>query len=173
MATWTMSLLVVGALAGPSLAIAAESSPSPCTDGTHPEYRQADFWIGHWDVVRSSSNTSHVATVTISKSVNGCALSEIWAGKTGDAHGLIAYSPSTRKWDYLYVEPTGDPIRLDDGVLAGSDFKFNQAVPVDGKVHHWTLSLLRDGTLRELSVGSSDGGKTWTTDYDLKWIRKK
>jgi hypothetical protein len=34
---------------------------------------------------------------------------------------------------------------------------------------HWAA----DGTIRELSVGTEDGGTTWTTEYDLKWVRRK
>ena len=41
------------------------------------------------------------------------------------------------------------------------------------RLRHWTLSLMADGTIRELATGTEDGGKTWTTDYDLKWVRRK
>lgn len=170
MAARTIPSLLLAALVVPVIAAAAEQGASPCTDGSHPEYRQADFWIGNWDV---ASATRHVSTVTILKAVNGCAFSEVWSTERGDSSGLITYSPSTHKWDYLFVTPSGVVIRLADGVASGSDFKFNQAVPVDGKTHHWSLSRLPDGTLRELSVGSSDGGTTWTTDYDFKWTKKK
>ena len=149
---------------------APPKSTSPCTDGSHPEYRQADHWIGDWDVFNGAKK---IATVNIASSVNGCALAEIWSTEAGDSHGLIAYSPSTHKWDYLYVTPRGQVIRLADGEMAGDEFKFVQAVPVDGKVHHWSLFKLPAGGFRELSVASSDGGKTWSTDYDFQWSKKK
>jgi len=162
-------VMLAGPGASPSKA-QTKSSSSPCTDGSHPEYRQADAWIGVWDVFNGTKKT---ATVSIQPSVNGCALAEIWTTEAGDSHGLIAYSPSTHKWDYLYVTPRGVVIRLADGEMVGNDFKFVQAVPVDGKVHHWSLSKLPSGGFRELSVASSDGGKTWSTDYDFNWSKKK
>ena len=170
MTSRTIPAFLLALLGVPAAALAAGTEASPCTDGNHPEYRQADFWVGRWNVTRG---TTHVATVSISKSVGGCALSEVWGTDRGDSHGLVAYSPSTHKWDYLFVTPRGTIIHLADGVVAGKDFTFNQTIPVDGKTHRWTLSLLADGTLRELSVASGDGGTTWTTDYDLKWAKTK
>ena len=41
------------------------------------------------------------------------------------------------------------------------------------RLRHWTLSAMPDGTIRELAVGTEDGGQSWTTDYDLKWVRRK
>lgn len=40
------------------------------------------------------------------------------------------------------------------------------------RLRHWTLNVLPDGRIRELSAGSNDDGKTWTTEYELFWTKK-
>lgn len=142
----------------------------PCNDGTHPEYRKTDYWLGDWEVLDGAKK---VAAVNITSTANGCALAEHWDGLGGDSRGLMTYSLTGKKWEYFYVSGNGDLLRFVDGHFVGDEFTFVQAVPADGKVHHWSLFKLPTGGLRELSVASSDGGKTWSTEYEFKWSKKK
>jgi hypothetical protein len=57
--------------------------------------------------------------------------------------------------------------------MDGKEFKFVQMDGPEGTVRHFSYTKLPDGGIRELSVSSSDGGKTWKTNFDARWRRKQ
>jgi hypothetical protein len=171
-------LFVVGTLClftCPLFAQTNESSKNPCQDPQgHPEFRQLDFWTGNWEVFNKDKKLSEV---TIEKILNDCGLAETWtaAGTGNDGRGLSSYDALTKKWEYFWVAANGYMSHW-TGALLGNEMRFvrEQPNPKGGtRLRHWSLFSLPDGKVRELSLGSTDGGKTWTTEYDFTWIRKK
>jgi hypothetical protein len=156
--------------AAPFAAAQAKAPRPACTD--RAEFHQLDFWIGDWEVFNKDQKLSDTA---VQRALKGCALEEIWSGARGnDGKGLSTYNERTKKWEYFWVSSSGATSHF-AGELLGTEMRFamDQVQP-DGSIRqrHWSLILLPDGRVRELSVGSGDGGKTWTTEYDYEWRKK-
>ncbi len=156
------------ALAGcvPGLALA---QAVPCSD--NPTYHQQDFALGDWDVFHDGKKTAEVHLEPV---LAGCAIHEMWnaLGAKGDGIGLFTYSTVLKAWSYAWVSDTGSSTVF-TGASSGENgmLYVTQRPTVAGgvRVRHWTLAEQPDHSIRELSVGSEDGGKTWTTEYELIW----
>jgi hypothetical protein len=148
-------------------------APSPCLDeAAHPEYRQLDFWVGEWEVFNGDKK---LADVSVTKILNNCALSESWKGSHGDGVGISLYNARIKKWEYFWAADHG-ATSFFVGELLSNEMRYRMEQPQpDGTVRlrHWSLTKLPDGKVRELSVGSTDDGATWNTEYDYTWVLKK
>jgi hypothetical protein len=164
------TFVTVALLATPFAASA--QAPAACGD---PLYQGQDFSVGHWDVLNAGKKT---AEVLMEKALDGCAITEHWtvpAGKKGNGIGLFVYSALLKGWSYLWASDTGSTTAFTGSITKPGEILYVTEKPLgDGKVRlrHWTLTLQPDGTVRELSVGTEDQGKTWTTEYDLLWVKK-
>jgi hypothetical protein len=165
------------ALASVALAAApaahAQGEPAGCAA---PIYAGQDFTVGEWDVFTGGKKT---AEVTMEKSLDGCAIAERWtvpAGEKGNGLGLFVYSALLKGWSYLWASDTGSTTAFTGTLIRPGEIRYVTEKPLGGgkvRLRHWTLSAQPDGKVRELSVGTEDGGKTWTTEYDLMWVRRK
>jgi len=166
-----MSLLAV------VVAAAVQSSlPAPpkvdCGDADH---RALDFWIGEWDVVPTGLETV-IARSRIEKIVD-CAISEAFdqsigpGGKPADYHGrsISSYVPAENVWRQFYVDSNGTAASFTGGIADGAMVLVRQA-PI-GTIR-MTLRPNPDGTVRQQSVVSRDGGKTWIPSYDFTYRRR-
>jgi hypothetical protein len=161
-----MFLVAASPLTAQSVDKKAASAASPCTD--------ADFWIGEWNI--TDAKGAKEATASIKHGLSHCSVTEDWSSeKTSERYFcFMAYSNDKHGWDYLCSSSNpGARLRYTEGVLEGDEFKFVQLDLLDGAVHHFSYLKLPHGHIRELAVGSSDGGKTWKTEYDAMWERKK
>jgi hypothetical protein len=165
-------LLLLALLASPAVAQTPAAPPPSCA--ADPMFRQQDFTIGSWDVSRNGQKN---AEVHMERVLGGCAIQEHWmvpAGKNGAGIGLFTYSRVLRAWTYAWAADTGAATMFTGQALSPTEIRYDteRALPNGGKrVRHWTLSLLPDGRIRELSVGSDDNGATWTTEYELFWTK--
>jgi len=164
-------IYAIALIAGAPVLAAQTRTPRPaCKD--RAEFRQLDFWIGNWEVFNKEQK---LADTTVQPVLKDCALEELWTGTRGsDGKGLSTYNERTKKWEYFWVAASGTTSHF-AGELMGTEMRFamDQVQP-DGSIRqrHWSLILQPDGRVRELSVGSSDNGKTWTTEYDYEWRKK-
>ena len=170
---FVMSVLCL--YSSPLLGQTSPSAKNPCQDPQgHPEFHQLDFWAGTWEVFNKDKKLSDV---TIEKVLDGCGLAETWtaAGNGNNGLGMSSYDALTQKWEYFWVAANGYMSHW-EGSLIGNEMQFVREQPDpkgDMRLRHWSLFDLPDGKIRELSLGSTDGGKTWTTEYDFTWVRKK
>jgi hypothetical protein len=136
--------------------------------------KDLDYLIGEWDAGSGEEGTD----VKWEAPLGSCYLVETWAPrKSGQTSGyyfaVLAYDAKLKNWSYLAASPVGDRLRFENGVVKGNRVTLEQADLTDGTVHRFSYTKLPNDQVRELSMGSKDGGKTWTTDYDLVWKRKK
>lgn len=154
---------------------ALAQTPPPAAPCTAPIYQQHDFTVGHWDVYNGDKKS---AEVLMDKVLDGCAIHETWttpAGKKGNGLGLFVYSDLLKTWQYLWASDTGSTTSFKGAEVKPGEIRYVTEKPLpDGKIRlrHWSLILQPDGKVRELSVGTEDGGTTWTTEYDLTWVKK-
>jgi len=167
---WLIAAALVTVSAGPAFAQA--SAPVNCK--TDPAFAQMDFALGHWDV---TANGEKDAEVRIEKILDDCAIGETWKAvkPKGDGRGLFVYSAPMQSWSYLWAANTPSTTGFKGSATKPGEILFSTVKPLPNgvmRLRHWTLNLLPDGRIRELSVGSNDDGKTWTNEYELFWTKK-
>lgn len=162
------------------LLIGAATAAQALTAGvcrTDPKFREQDFTVGDWDVYSGDTKT---AEVSMKLTLNDCVIEERWTvykGRDdGNGVGLFNWSPLLKTWGYYWATDNGATTSFRGNLIKPGEMRYVTERPMpNGKVRlrHWTLSANPDGTIRELSVGTEDGGQTWSTEYDLKWVRQK
>lgn len=156
--------------------VQAQANPAD-TCRNDAKFREQDFTLGSWDVYTGDKKTDEV---TMSLILNDCVIEEHWkradGRPTGNGIGLFNYSRLLGSWGYTWATDDGAATVFRGNLAKPGEMLYVTEKPLPGgkvRLRHWTLSLMPDGTIRELATGTEDGGKTWTTDYDLKWVRRK
>lgn len=168
-----VALLVAGLL--PSVCPAQDAPPQRqgCVDQRH---RQFDFWLGHWEVFLPDG--SKAGENRIESIASGCALRESWVGRGGfTGSSLNSFDQSDGMWHQTWVDSSGGRLVL-RGSLEGAAMVLSSTSPHPKKANisltqriSWTPGS--DGSVRQLWQTSEDGGKTWTTAFDGRYVRKK
>ena len=135
-----------------SPAIAQDDAPAapPASPCAGDEYRQFDFWIGHWTVTQNDqpAGSNHIEAID-----GGCALAENWtsanAGFTG--HSLNSYDRVTGEWHQTWVDSGGTVLKLDGGLENGSMVLSGAGMTADGKTitNRITWTPAENGTVRQ------------------------
>ncbi len=141
---------------------------APCVQPGAP-WRQLDFWLGSWDVYDRSGN--RVGQSRIERILGDCVVLENWKG-TGEGKSWNTWNPARKRWEQSWVDSSATPIfftgHLEDGVMV-----YHSDQPqADGKPYErrLTFSPLPGHRVRQLSQGTADGGRTWTTEYDFIYV---
>ncbi len=138
-----------------------------------PEARQFDFWIGEWDCFNPDGRKD--GTSIIERVAGGCGILENWTSTFGGSGKSINfYDAADRKWYQYWIGQNGVPLRLAGAFTDGAMHYEGKRTQPDGSQAPTRLTFARidDDTVRQFSETSVDGGKTWKTDYDYKYVRK-
>jgi hypothetical protein len=155
-----------------ALAKQVHHNAAPCED---PEFKQFDFWLGDWDVASTADGTPRGSS-HISKEMNGCVVWENWtsAGSPYFGKSYNTWNPNLKRWEQYWVDTSAGVMffhgNLKDKVM---DY-WTDDVPQSGGgtlLRHLQFFNLGRDKVRQFSQGSSDGGKTWQTEYDLIYTR--
>ncbi len=153
------------------LTLAAKSA-RPCTAA--PEFRQFDFWIGEWDVM--TTNNQPAGTSSIQLILGDCIIFENWTGMRGvNGKSFNLYNSARKKWQQTWVDDRGG-ITEYVGEWNGDRMEFLAEQPqADGKklLLRMKFFKLDPDHVRQFGESSADNGNTWSTRYDLTYIRKK
>jgi hypothetical protein len=153
-------------------------SQAPCND---PLYRQFDFWIGEWEAY--TTNGKKAGDSKIEMILDSCIILENWTS-TSVIKGLRyagksynTYNAATKKWQQYWVDNAGGVTEYFDGHYESGKMIL-QTVNVkqaDGtfKILKMTFYNLSADKVRQHGESSTDEGKTWKTDFDLEYRRKK
>ena len=165
--------LAAAALLAPHAAAQSPQSPQPARPApcSQPEARQFDFWIGDWDVFRpdgKQAGTNRIAPVY------GCVLHESWKGAGSEGQSFNRYDAARGVWHQTWVDNGGSLLLLEgrfaDGAMTLSDaWVPNRRNPEAVNEIRWTPNA--DGTVRQHWRASNDGGRTWKTLFDGKYVR--
>jgi hypothetical protein len=165
----TVTQLVAAAPAGAT----ANSLPS-CK--TAAEYHALDFWIGDWDTFETETPTGlSEARTHVDAIAEGCAIHELYEqtdGLIGDS--ILSYDSVRKQWQQTWVTNRGSIM-----VIYGN-FKDGELI-LEGESHLKNGSSVmqritwktQDGGVREFSVLSKDGGKTWAPAFDVLFLKHK
>jgi hypothetical protein len=151
-----------------------DAPPKPGCPG--PIHRQFDFWLGHWDVF--APDGSKAGENRIEAIAAGCALSESWTGRGGfTGSSLNIYDKTDGKWHQTWVDSAGGRLDL-AGALEGNAMVLSSSTPNPEKpgtllTQRITWTPNTDGSVRQHWQTSEDGGKSWSTAFDGKYVKKK
>ena len=173
-----MHRLIVGALVGALAATAFAQSP-PAQPAGPPrcvgaESRQFDFWIGEWNVTDQQTG-QHAGESRIEKLYGGCVLRENWSSDGFTGGSLNSWWKGDRKWHQTWMDQAG-AFRHFIGGLAGNQMIMTAEQPDPRDPSKTVLVRLTftpnpDGTVRQYSDFSRDGGNTWQLRYDYLYRR--
>jgi hypothetical protein len=150
------------------LAAKFDAFARPCAQAGSP-WRQFDFWVGSWDVYDRSGNK--VGESRIERILGECVVLESWKG-TGEGKSWNTWNAARKRWEQSWVDASATPVffsgQLENGTMV---YHSDQPQP-DGKPYarRLTFTPLAGKRVRQFSQGTSDGGKTWSTEYDLIYV---
>ena len=144
----------------------------PCEDA---EFKQFDFWLGDWDVASAADGTPRGSS-HISKEMNGCVVWENWtsAGAPYFGKSYNTWNPNLKRWEQYWVDTSAGVMffhgELKNGIM---DYWTDDVPQATGGtlLRHLQFFHLGPDKVRQFSQGSTDGGKTWHTEYDLIYTR--
>ncbi|HEY2721879.1 MAG TPA: hypothetical protein VGI82_09140 [Chitinophagaceae bacterium] len=150
-----------------------------CT--SDPLYRQFDFWIGQWDVY--AKNGKKAGDSRIDLILDSCIILENWTS-AGNFKGLIyqgksfnTYNSVTKQWQQTWVDNAGGTTEFLEGHYEDKKMIFKTKPFPAGNdtmaVRRLTFFDLGADKVRQFAEISKDNEKTWTTEYDLEYRRKK
>jgi hypothetical protein len=162
----SLILALLGA-ATQALGTSAPTNPAPGCDV--PEYRQLDFWLGDWDTFDPGDSTTSIARAHVDLIAAGCAVHELYEqtdGLIGDS--ILSFDPVRKLWQQTWVTNRGSLMvitgRFKDGVLTLEGATHLRS----GKSPLQRITWKAEGSgVRESSVMSKDGGKTWEPAFDV------
>jgi hypothetical protein len=147
----------------------------PCANAAkRPQYREFDFWVGDWDVY--APNGTKAGTSKVEKILSGCVILENWTSvSAADGKSFNKYNPDLARWEQYWVGEGGDTTYF-HGKLEGKNMVYTTD-PIAGDngistVRRLTFFNLDPNTVRQFGEISQDGGKTFNTEYDLKYRRR-
>jgi hypothetical protein len=150
---------------------AAQNPPAaPCQEGG--SYADFDFWVGEWDVFQADGRQA--GTNQIEKSERGCLLVESWKGASGSTGTSVNfYDPARTSWRQLWVSMDGTVIEIEGGLRDGSMVLEGSLIGRGGgsQPFRGTWTPNDDGSVRQHFEISEDGGRTWATWFDGRYVR--
>jgi len=153
-------------------AAAAQSGPKDCSAAAH---RQFDFWVGEWAVTDRATGRP-AGTSHIEKLYGGCVLRENYAVGNFRGGSLNIYSRDDGSWHQTWMDSTG-VFRHFIGGLDNNGRMVMTAeqphTPQAGKARlgRLTFTANSDGSVRQYSDFSEDGGRHWSLRYDYLYRR--
>ena len=111
------------------------------------------------------AGTNHIEAV-----LGGAALIERWTSVNGyEGTSLNRLDPVTGTWRQTWVDDQGDVVEFVDGHIDDGAMRF--VAHGDGVERRLAFFPQGPDALRQLSEASSDGGATWSIEYDLRYRR--
>lgn len=149
----------------------------PCTK--EPRAHDFDFWTGDWDVFATGTRFlvghSHIEPIS-----GGCAILENWQSTQAQSgKSFNFYDDQVGKWEQDWIGSGGFAAgrqRYINGEYKDGAMRFAfEAKDAKGAVQpgHFIFYNIDSNTVRQYQELSSDGGKTFTAQYDLTYVRKK
>lgn len=153
-------------------------SQLPCSS---PVYRQFDFWVGEWEAYGLKGNKAGDSKISII--LDSCVVLEEWTS-AGKQNGLTytgksfnSYNAATKQWQQTWTDNTGNTTEYLRGEGSNEKIVFyaDKVTGQRGKIfkRRLTFTKLSNDKVRQFGERSDDDGKTWTTEYDLEYRRKK
>lgn len=171
-----MRLLYLALLLGSASAVAQQPpSKSPCL--TNPVYRQFDFWIGEWEVYGKNGRKAGDSRIDII--LDSCIILENWTSANAGYAGksFNTYNAISGQWQQTWVDNRGGSTEFLEGRYENNRMVFQTKPFPYSKdtvaIRRLTFYNLAPDKVRQHGEISKDGSRTWSTEYDLEYRRRK
>jgi tetratricopeptide (TPR) repeat protein len=146
---------------------------APCKNAQKsPQYRQFDFWIGTWDVYGKGGAVAGHSDVKLI--LGDCVINENWTDSTGgEGKSYNKYNAFLKRWEQYWVDQYGSTTYY-IGNLEGPNMVFlADNFDPSGKPAKLRMTFfpMPEGKVRQFGETSMDDGKTWTTSFDLTYVK--
>ncbi len=106
----------------------------------------------------------------------GCVVHESWKSSSVEGQSFNAWDAERGVWHQTWVDSSGSLLLLEgnfrDGAMTMSDRNTpGKKDPLQVNEITWTPNS--DGSVRQHWRVSKDGGKTWTTSFDGKYVKSE
>jgi hypothetical protein len=146
---------------------------TPCVN--NPESHRFDFWVGEWTVTNATGQPA--GSSSVQKILSECVVFENWTdGQGGQGKSLNAFNRTLGQWQQFWMDQYGNVTEYRESEWVGNALRYTastvnrQRQPV---MLRMTFTPIDANTVRQHGETSTDGGKTWTAGYDLRYHRKK
>lgn len=155
----------------PAILAAAATTVAAAVPCDAPEYRQFDFWLGHWEVRTPDGRLA--GRNHIERGHGGCVLHERYRTERGYAgESLNVYDATRRVWHQTWVDNGGLLLLIEGGWRDGRMVLEGQTTGADGRIvrHRIAWTPAADGSVRQLWE-STDAQGQWTVAFDGRYTR--
>lgn len=159
------------------LAESLAASRYPCR--TSKQATQFDFWIGQWDVTPWTGPLvpgQPAGFNDVHPILEHCVVFENWkGGGCGEGKSFNYFDSNLNKWRQIWMDDSGNALdyvgEFRDGAMRFAGWTLDaQGHRVEQKL---TFTPIDKDTVRQTFESSSDGGKTWATSFDGRYVRRK
>jgi hypothetical protein len=140
------------------LAQEADLAHHPCQ--LLPAYQQFDFWLGSWQArIPTGFPAAHDE---ITKSEDGCVITQTWRGTLGnEGRSYSYYDASRERWLQTWIGKNGT-IATMEGKLIGDAMMLETTSAAAGSRTRTTWTPRADSTVEVRTESSTDDGVSWT-----------
>lgn len=150
----------------------AERAFRPCQ--SRAESHLFDFWIGEWDVTNAQGQPAGRSSVQ--QILSQCVIFENWTDRQGgQGKSFNAYNVDYNMWQQFWTDQYGRVTEYRESERTpekGLRFFAHQGTPQRQTLIRMTFTPIDAKTVRQFGETSTDGGKTWTTSFDLYYSRR-
>jgi hypothetical protein len=141
-------------------------------------FREFDFWIGDWDVRPNGAPPSQPpARNTVTLEQDGCVVMEHWSAPGSNGQSFNLFDRSYGIWRQTWVDNSGGQHDYRGSLQDGKMTFRGEIPPLPGQTSRQNVRLtffpIHRDTVRQLSEVTTDNGATWSTGYDLIYVRRK
>ena len=164
---------LTAALATAALTVHAQVPAYGCDSA---ESKQFDFWVGEWELSYVEDGKPGKSRNHVSKVLDGCAILEEFSGAPGtklDGRSYSTFDRLTGKWKQTWVDNTANYLDFTGGMVDGRMVLSREMTGRDGQRISQRMvfqDIRRDG-LKWLWQRSEDGGRTWSTQWEIDYRR--
>jgi len=150
----------------------AERAFRPCQ--SRAESHLFDFWIGEWDVTTPQGQPAGKSSVQ--QILSQCVIFENWTDRQGgQGKSFNAYNVDYDMWQQFWTDQYGRVTEYRESERTpekGLRFLAHQGTPQHQTQIRMTFTPIDAKTVRQFGETSTDGGKSWTTSFDLYYHRR-
>jgi hypothetical protein len=146
---------------------------TPCSNNS--DSHRFDFWVGEWTVFNAAGQPA--GSSSVQKILSDCVVFENWTdAQGGQGKSLNAFNSTLGRWQQFWTDQYGAVTEYRESEWVGPSLQYTaQGVTRQGAavLQRMTFTPVDAATVRQHGESSTDGGKTWTTSYDLFYHRRR
>ena len=154
-------------------ALAVRSQATGCPNAP----KDFDFWVGEWDLAWVQGGKEGTGRTRISKVLDGCAILEEFDGTPGSplvGRSYSVFDANAKAWKQTWVDNQGSYLDFHGGMADGRMVLAREVKRADKVIQQrMVFQDVQADRLKWLWQGSSDGGKTWTTAWEIDYKRRR